>query len=433
MKLAEGERISEITRLKADISLNLMVKDIFIEPITEKGLVAIDVPKLENEIVSLRNVIDTEKFRNSKSKLTFAIGKDAEGKNFISDIKKTSHIIIGGTTGSGKSVCIDTLIISILYKAKPSEVKFVMLDPTSRLLIYNGIPHLVIPVITDSMKAIGALAWAVQEVENRYQIFYTKGTKNLEQYNKEIEKEEKVGKLPYFLIIIDEITDLIETNKKDVEEFIYKLTQKGRAAGIYLIIATQRPTVNVITGLIKANILTKIAFEVTSQTDSKIILDKVGAEKLLGKGDMLAQFLGETKLKRIQGAYVSNNEIQKVVNFLKLDKENCYAEDIIKSIENMNKIEECEIEDEDKEDPLLMDAINIVVETGQASTSFIQRYFKVKYARAGRIIDQMEERGIISGYQGSKPREVLVTKERLAELKMATTPNPQQVEEKTEE
>ena len=422
MKLAEGERISEITRLRTDISLNLMVKDVFIEPITEKGLVAIDVQKLESEIVSLRDIIDTGKFRSSKFKLTFAIGKDVEGKNYISDIKKTSHIIIGGTTGSGKSVCIDTLIISILYKSKPNEVKFVMIDPTSRLLIYNGIPHLLIPVVTDSMKAIGALAWAVQEMENRYQIFHTMGTKNLEQYNKEIEKGEKVElvKLPYFLIIIDEFIDLIKTNKKDVEEFIYRLTQKGRAAGIYLIIATQRPSVDVITGLVKANILTKIAFEVTSQTDSKIILDKAGAEKLLGKGDMLVQFLGEPKLKRIQGAYVSDAEVEKIVNFLKANREAKYNEHILESIENANKTDK-EIAQEyvadDDSDPLLMDAIDIVVETGQASISFIQRYFKVNYARAGRIIDQMEERGIISGYQGSKPREVLVSKERLEELK----------------
>ena len=422
MKLAEGERISEITRLKTDISLNLMVKDIFIEPTTEKGLVAIDVPKIESEIVSLGDIIDTGKFRSSKSKLTFAIGEDVEGKNYISDIKKTSHIIIGGTTGSGKSVCIDTLIISILYKSKPSEVKFVMIDPTSRLLIYNGIPHLLIPVVTDPMKSIGALAWAVREMENRYQIFHTMGTKNLEQYNKEIEKGERVvlGKLPYLLIIIDEFIDLIKTKKKDVEEFIYRLTQKGRAAGIYLIIATQRPSVDVITGLVKANILTKIAFEVTSQTDSKIILDKAGAEKLLGKGDMLVQFLGESKLKRIQGAYVSDAEVEKIVNFLKVNVEAKYKENILESIENANKTDkEIAQEDvtEDDSDPLLMDAIDVVVETGQASTSFIQRYFKVNYARAGRIIDQMEERGIISGYQGSKPREVLVSKERLEELK----------------
>ena len=422
MKLAEGERISEITRLKTDISLNLMVKDVFIEPITEKGLVAIDVPKLESEIVSLGDIIDTGKFRSSKSKLTFAIGKDVEGKNYISDIKKTSHIIIGGTTGSGKSVCIDTLIISILYKSKPNEVKFVMIDPTSRLLIYNEIPHLLIPVITDFRKAIGALAWAVQEMENRYQIFHTMGTKNLEQYNKNKEKGEKVelGKLPYLLIIIDEFMDLIKTNKKDVEKFIYRLTQKGRAAGIYLIIATQRPSVDVITGLVKANILTKIAFEVTSQTDSKIILDKAGAEKLLGKGDMLVQFLGEPKLKRIQGAYVSDAEVEKIVNFLKANREAKYNEDILESIENANKTDK-EIAQEyvadDDSDPLLMDAIDIVVETSQASTSFIQRYFKVNYARAGRIIDQMEERGIISGYRGSEPREVLVSKERLEELK----------------
>ena len=330
----------------------------------------------------------------------------------------------------GKSVCINTLITSIIYKAKPSEAKLLMVDPkVVELSVYNGIPHLLIPVVTDPKKAAGALAWAVQEMDNRYNVFAQKGVRDLKGYNALIEKEEGTGKLPQIVIIIDELADLMMVAAKEVEDSICRLAQKARAAGMHLIIATQRPSVDVITGIIKANIPSRIAFAVSSQVDSRTILDQIGAEKLLGKGDMLFYPSGAPKPTRVQGAFVSDDEVEKIVSFVKSNGEAVYSEDVLESIENSNKTdkeiaEESEIDDET--DPFLMEAIDVVVETGQASTSFIQRKFKVGYARAGRIIDQMEERGVISGYQGSKPRQVLMTKERLAELKMGTSPDTEE-------
>ena len=426
LKPAEGVRVSKIANLADDIALNLAAETIRIEaPIPGKQAVGIEVPNTENEVVHLRDIIDTPEFRNHKSKLAFALGKDVAGKEIVTDIAKMPHVMIAGATGSGKSVCINTLISSIIYKAKPSEVKMVMIDPkVVELSVYNGIPHLLIPVVTDPKKAAGALAWAVQEMENRYATFAAKGVRDLKGYNEAVEKKDGIGKLPHIVIIIDELADLMMVAKNDVEDAICRLAQKARAAGMHLVIATQRPSVDVITGLIKANIPSRIAFAVSSQVDSRTILDMVGAEKLLGKGDMLFYPAGAPKPTRIQGAFVSDGEVEKIVDFLKANGEVKYNEDIIESIENANKSEkdlEAEQAEDDDADPLLMDAIDVVVETRQASTSFIQRRFKVGYARAGRIIDQMEERGIISGYQGSKPREVLVTKERLEELKMASS------------
>ena len=426
LKPAEGVRVSKIANLADDIALNLAAETIRIEaPIPGKQAVGIEVPNAENEVVHLRDIIDTPEFRNHKSKLAFALGKDVAGKEIVTDIAKMPHVMIAGATGSGKSVCINTLISSIIYKAKPSEVKMVMIDPkVVELSVYNGIPHLLIPVVTDPKKAAGALAWAVQEMENRYATFAAKGVRDLKGYNEAVEKKDGIGKLPHIVIIIDELADLMMVAKNDVEDAICRLAQKARAAGMHLVIATQRPSVDVITGLIKANIPSRIAFAVSSQVDSRTILDMVGAEKLLGKGDMLFYPAGAPKPTRIQGAFVSDGEVEKIVDFLKANGEVKYNEDIIESIENANKSEkdlEAEQAADDDADPLLMDAIDVVVETRQASTSFIQRRFKVGYARAGRIIDQMEERGIISGYQGSKPREVLVTKERLEELKMASS------------
>ena len=427
LKPAEGVRVSKIANLADDIALNLAAETIRIEaPIPGKNAVGIEVPNSENEVVHLRNIIDTPEFENHKSKLAFALGKDVAGKEIVTDIAKMPHVMIAGATGSGKSVCINTLITSILYKAKPSEAKLVMIDPkVVELSVYNGIPHLLIPVVTDPRKAAGALAWAVQEMENRYATFAAKGVRDLKGYNEAVDKKDGIGKLPHIVIIIDELADLMMVAKKDVEDAICRLAQKARAAGMHLVIATQRPSVDVITGLIKANIPSRIAFAVSSQVDSRTILDMVGAEKLLGKGDMLFYPTGAPKPTRIQGAFISDGEVEKIVNFLKANGEATYNEDIIESIENANKTDrelEQEVQDDDDTDPFLMDAIEVVVETGQASTSFIQRRFKVGYARAGRIIDQMEERGIISGYQGSKPREVLMPKERWAELKMGTTP-----------
>ncbi len=428
LKPAEGVRVSKIANLADDIALNLAAETIRIEaPIPGKQAVGIEVPNKEKEAVHLREVLESQDFQNNKSKLTVALGKDVAGNIQLADIAKMPHVLIAGSTGSGKSVCINTVISSIIYNAKPSEVKLVMVDPkVVELSVYNGIPHLLIPVVTDPKKAAGALAWAVQEMDDRYNKFAQKGVRDLKGYNKAIEKEEGIGKLPQIVIIVDELADLMMVAAKDVEEAICRLAQKARAAGMHLVIATQRPSVDVITGLIKANIPSRIAFAVSSQVDSRTILDSVGAEKLLGKGDMLFFPAGAPKPVRVQGAFVSDEEVEKIVDFVKQNGTATYSEDILESIEKNNKTDKeiaQESEQDDETDPFLMDAIETVVETGQASTSFIQRRFKVGYARAGRIIDQMEERGIISGYQGSKPREVLMSKERLEELKMGTNIN----------
>ena len=433
LKPAEGVRVSKIANLADDIALNLAAETIRIEaPIPGKQAVGIEVPNKEKEAVHLREVLESEEFQNNKSKLTVALGKDVAGNIQLADIAKMPHVLIAGSTGSGKSVCINTIISSIIYNAKPSEVKMVMVDPkVVELSVYNGIPHLLIPVVTDPKKAAGALAWAVQEMDNRYNLFAAKGVRDIKGYNKAIEKEEGQGTLPQIVIIVDELADLMMVAAKDVEEAICRLAQKARAAGMHLVIATQRPSVDVITGLIKANVPSRIAFAVSSQVDSRTILDSVGAEKLLGKGDMLFFPTGFPKPVRVQGAFVSDEEVEKIVGFVKQNGTANYSEDILETIENNNKTEKelmQEQAEDDETDPFLMEAIDAVVEQGTASTSFIQRRFKVGYARAGRIIDQMEERGIISGYQGSKPREVLMSKERLDELKMGTPPQ-EEVEE----
>ena len=429
LKPAEGVRVSKIANLADDIALNLAAETIRIEaPIPGKQAVGIEVPNTEKETVHFRDVVESDEFQDAKSKLSVALGKDVAGNMAIADIAKMPHALIAGATGSGKSVCINTIITSIIYKAKPSEVKFVMVDPkVVELSVYNGIPHLLIPVVTDPKKAAGALAWAVQEMDNRYNVFAQKGVRDLKGYNALAEKEEGMGRLPQIVIIIDELADLMMVAAKEVEDSICRLAQKARAAGMHLIIATQRPSVDVITGIIKANVPSRIAFSVSSQVDSRTILDQVGAEKLLGKGDMLFYPSGSPKPSRVQGAFVSDEEVEKIVSFVKSNGEATYNEDILESIENSNKTDKelaAETGDPDDDtDPFLMEAIDIVVETGQASTSFIQRRFKVGYARAGRIIDQMEERGVISGYQGSKPRQVLMTMERWQELKMSTNEN----------
>ncbi len=428
LKPSEGVRVSKIANLADDIALNLAAETIRIEaPIPGKQAVGIEVPNSEREAVHLREVLDSDEFKDAKSKLTIALGKDVAGNIQLADIAKMPHVLIAGSTGSGKSVCINTIITSIIYKSKPSEVKFVMVDPkVVELSVYNGIPHLLIPVVTDPRKAAGALAWAVQEMDNRYNLFAGKGVRDLKGYNSAVEKEEGTGKLPQIVIIIDELADLMMVAKNDVEDAICRLAQKARAAGMHLVIATQRPSVDVITGLIKANVPSRIAFAVSSQVDSRTILDSIGAEKLLGKGDMLFFPSGAPKPSRVQGAFVTDDEVEKIVDFIKSNGTATYSEDILESIENSNKTDKelaQEQAEEDETDPFLMDAIQTVVETGQASTSFIQRRFKVGYARAGRIIDQMEERGVISGYQGSKPREVLMTLEKLNELKMGNTDN----------
>ena len=422
LRPAEGVRVSKIANLADDIALNLAAETIRIEaPIPGKQAVGIEVPNKEKEMVHLREVIESPEFENNKSKLSVALGKDVAGQNIIADIAKMPHVLIAGSTGSGKSVCINTIITSFIYNAKPSEVKLVMVDPkVVELSVYNGIPHLLIPVVTDPKKAAGALAWAVQEMDNRYKLFAEKGVRDLKGYNKALEKEELDGKLPQIVIIVDELADLMMVAAKDVEDSICRLAQKARAAGMHLVIATQRPSVDVITGLIKANVPSRIAFAVSSQVDSRTILDQVGAEKLLGKGDMLYFPSGASKPTRVQGCFVDDSEVEKIVDFVKANGEAKYSEDIIESIENNNKSDKEIAEDKDDDsDEFLPEAIETVIEIGTASASLIQRKFKVGYARAARIIDQMEERGIISGYQGSKPREVLMSKERWAELKMS--------------
>ena len=429
LKPAEGVRVSKIANLSDDIALNLAAESIRIEaPIPGKQAVGIEIPNKEKESVPLRDVIESDEFEDNKSKLTVALGKDVAGNIVLADIAKMPHVLIAGSTGSGKSVCINTIITSIIYNAKPSEVKMVMVDPkVVELSVYNGIPHLLIPVVTDPRKAAGALAWAVQEMDHRYNLFAEKGVRDLKGYNAVMDKESEegsIGKLPQIVIIIDELADLMMVAAKEVEDSICRLAQKARAAGMHLVIATQRPSVDVITGLIKANVPSRIAFAVSSQIDSRTILDQVGAEKLLGKGDMLYYPASASKPVRVQGAFVSDGEVEKIVDFVKSNGVATYNEDILEEIEKSNKSDgqkEQEAEEDDM-DPLLMDAIETVVEIGQASTSFIQRRFKVGYARAGRIIDQMEARGIISGYEGSKPRQVLITMERWNELKMAKPP-----------
>ena len=441
LKPAEGVRVSKIAKLSDDIALNLAAESIRIEaPIPGKQAVGIEIPNKEKQVVHLRDIIDSYKFEDSESTLSMGLGKDIAGDEVIADIAKMPHILIAGSTGSGKSVCINTLIMSILYKAKPSEVKLLMIDPkVVELSVYNGIPHLLIPVVTDPKKAAGALAWAVQEMENRYQLFAKKNVRDLKGYNEVIEAEMEAnqseleekynqGKLPKIVVIIDELADLMMVASKDVEDAICRLAQKARAAGMHLVIATQRPSVDVITGIIKANVPSRIAFAVSSQIDSRTILDMAGAEKLLGKGDMLFYPIGASKPVRVQGSFVSDKEVENIVDFIKKDNvgNSEYSQTIIDQIENSlksDKEKDMDLdENSDDSDPLLKDAIELVIDFGQASTSMVQRKLKVGYARAGRIIDQMEERGIISGFEGSKPRQVLMTKERWQELNMTNPP-----------
>lgn len=441
LKPAEGVRVSKIAKLSDDIALNLAAESIRIEaPIPGKQAVGIEIPNKEKQVVHLRDIIDSPAFEDADSTLSMGLGKDIAGDEVVADIAKMPHVLIAGSTGSGKSVCINTLIMSILYKAKPSEVKLLMVDPkVVELSVYNGIPHLLIPVVTDPKKAAGALAWAVQEMENRYQLFAKKNVRDLKGYNEVIEAEMEAGrseleekydqgKLPKIVIIIDELADLMMVASKDVEDAICRLAQKARAAGMHLVIATQRPSVDVITGIIKANVPSRIAFAVSSQIDSRTILDMAGAEKLLGKGDMLFYPIGASKPVRVQGSFVSDKEVENIVDFIKKDggSNSDYSQAIIDQIENSlksDKEKSSDLEEADDDiDPLLTEAIEMVIDIGQASTSMVQRKLKVGYARAGRIIDQMEERGIISGFEGSKPRQVLMTKERWQELNMAQPP-----------
>ena len=408
-----GIKVSRITALSNDIALALATSEIRMEaPIPGKAAIGIEVPNRAKTSVYLRSIIESREYKTAATNLPFALGKDIAGKNIIAHIDKMPHLLIAGATGSGKSVCINSLIMSILFKAKPDEVKLILIDPkVVELSIYNGIPHLLIPVVTDPRKAANALNWAVMEMTNRYKIFAQNGVREIDSYNKRMTKENK-ERMPKIVIIIDELADLMTVASAEVEEYITRIAQLARACGMHLVIATQRPSVDVITGVIKANIPSRIAFAVSSHIDSRTILDTGGAEKLLGKGDMLYHPIGLPKPVRIQGTFISDDEIKRVVDFIKeqrievkADKEN----EIIKEIENQTSSEEV--------DEYLEQAIETVVNDGQASVSYIQRKFRVGYSRAARIIDQLEERGIVGGHEGSKPRKVLVTKEELDQMR----------------
>ena len=404
-----GVKVSKIVNLTDDIALSLAAKSIRMEaPIPGKSAIGIEVPNETPLMVGLREVFESEEFKKFDSPLAMALGKDISGKPVIGDIGKMPHLLIAGSTGSGKSVCVNTLISSILYKAKPDEVKLLLIDPkVVELANYNGIPHLLIPVVTDPKKAANALNWAVVEMNKRYKLFAEAGVKDISSYNEKAEE-----KLPKIVIIIDELADLMMASANDVEDYICRLAQMARAAGMHLIVATQRPSVDVITGVIKANIPSRIAFAVSSQTDSRTILDMGGAEKLLGKGDMLFYPLGASKPVRLQGAFISENESQNIIDFVKsqVKEEIKYEENI------MDTISKVSMEKSNDEDDLLSEAIEFIVESGQASASMLQRKFKIGFNRAARLIDSMEERGIVGPNEGSKPRKVLMSKQDLQNL-----------------
>ena len=422
-----GVKISKITNLADDIALNLATAGVRIEaPIPNKAAVGIEVPNKQNDVVGVRGILESPDFTAAKSKLTVALGRDIGGNAIVTDIAKMPHGLIAGATGSGKSVCINSIIMSILYKATPEEVKLLMIDPkVVELGIYNGIPHLLVPVVTDPRKASGALGWAVTEMENRYKMFADRGVRNLEGYNKFVEtlNDPEIKKLPHIVIIIDELADLMMTSPREVEDSINRIAAKARAAGMHLIVATQRPSVDVVTGVIKANIPTRIAFSVSSQVDSRTILDIAGAEKLLGRGDMLFRFAGAPKPNRIQGCFVSDDEVESVVEFIKNGKTAEYDDNIMVEIERQAAQEKQQktglSEDGPEQDAKLNDAIRVVVENGLASTSLLQRKLGLGYARAARIMDEMEQRGIIGAYEGSKPRKVLITMDQLLEREAA--------------
>lgn len=405
LKPQRGVKVSKILNLSDDLSLALATSDIRIEaPIPGKSHVGIEVPNSQKEVVGLKEMIASEEFMKSSKELPFVLGKSISGLPKVSAIEKMPHLLVSGATGSGKSVCINTIIMSILYKHSPDEVKLLLIDPKIvELSIYNGIPHLIMPVITDPKKASSSLFWAIREMERRYKLFEENHVRDISSYRDLSEIDENIEKLSYVVIIIDELSDLMMTAASEVEDYITRLAQKSRACGIHLIIATQRPTVDVITGTIKANIPSRIAFAVTSQIDSRTILDMSGAETLLGKGDMLFSPSDAMKPMRIQGAFVSDSEVLRVVNYIKQTREEEYDKKAMETVEEKTKIVE-----NDDEDELIDEAIEIIINENTASVSLLQRKLKVGYARAGRIIDQLEARGVIGGYEGSKPRKVLV-------------------------
>ena len=422
-----GVKISKITNLADDIALNLAASGVRIEaPIPNKAAVGIEVPNKSSSSVNIRSIFDSKEFKNSPSPLSIALGVDIAGNVVVADLTRMPHLLIAGSTGSGKSVCINAIITSFLYKASPEEVKLILIDPkVVELAEYNGIPHLLMPVVTEPKKAAGALGSAVAEMEKRYKLFAETGVREIKSYNRLAETREDLEKLPYVAIVIDELADLMMVAGKEVEDYICRIAQKARAAGMHLIVATQRPSVDVITGLIKANIPARIAFAVSSQIDSRTILDGGGAEKLLGMGDMLYLPLGASKPIRVQGTYVKDEEIGKVIDFIKTDYVANYNEEMISSMENIAAATggkggaAASSDGGEQRDEMIQKAIETVVDAGQASTSLLQRKLKLGYARAARIMDEMEEMGIIGPYEGSKPRQVLITKNQWLEMTLS--------------
>ncbi len=439
---AAGVKISKITNLSDDLALNLAATGVRIEaPIPGKAAVGIEVPNKTRNTVCMRDLIQSNAFQTSKGKLSAALGRDIAGQPVIADLAKMPHLLIAGTTGSGKSVCINSIIISILYKADPSEVRFLMIDPKAvELTEYNGLPHMLVPVVTDAHKASGALGWAVSEMMKRYKTFSACGVRNLSGYNSLAEAQDYQDEngqpmpvMPQIVIIIDELADLMMAAPKEVEDSICRLAQLARAAGMHLVVATQRPSVDVVTGLIKANIPSRIALTVSSPVDSRTILDSTGAEKLLGRGDMLFAPVGVNKPVRVQGCYVADEEISSIVEFVKKTKEIDYDESVLEEIER-NAANEGGRDDpsecgEEAHDPMLEEAVKCVVEAGQASTSLLQRRLRLGYARAGRIIDEMEQLGIVGPHEGSKPRQVLMTYAQWMERNMQKADPPAREEE----
>ncbi len=422
-----GVKISKITALADDIAMNLAASGVRIEaPIPNKNAVGIEVPNSEKAMVTLREIIESDNFTNSKSKLNVALGRDIQGESTCADLAKMPHLLVAGTTGSGKSVCLNTMIMSLLYNAKPDEVKLIMIDPKKvEFTVYKSIPHLLVPVVADPRKAAGALSWAVAEMDKRYALFADNGVRNLQGYNT-FAISNGLPKMPQIVIIIDELSDLMMAASNEVEDSICRLAQKARAAGMHLIVATQRPSVDVITGLIKANIPSRIAFAVKSQIDSRTIIDTQGAEKLLGNGDMLYCPVGLSKPVRVQGAYVSDDEIERVISFVTSQGDVEYDDAVMQEIETKanqagGKKKGAEVvvdssESSDYDDEMVPKAIEVVVEAGMASTTLLQRKLKLGYARAARIVDELSEKGIIGPFEGSKPRKVLITKEQWYEM-----------------
>lgn len=428
-----GVKISKITSLADDIALRLATTGVRIEaPIPNKAAVGIEVPNKVSQSVCLREMLDTPAFAQAKSRLTVALGRDIAGKPVFADLSKMPHLLIAGTTGSGKSVCTNSMIQSVLYKSSPEEVRMLLIDPKQvEFGIYNGIPHLLVPVVTDPRKAAGALGWAVTEMLKRYQMFAENNVRDIESYNALAKKKDTLHTLPLILIVIDELSDLMMSAANEVEDAIVRLAQMARAAGMHLVIATQRPSVDVITGLIKANIPSRLALTVASAVDSRTILDGGGAEKLLGKGDMLFAPVGMSKPMRIQGCFVSNAEVEAVVDFLKSDgDEQDYDQQIIDEINRQaeaasksSKIGGDEADEDDMGDDMLPQAIQVAVEMGNISTSMLQRKLRLGYARAGRIMDMMEQKGIVGPAMGSKPREVLITRQQWLEMSLNQSEN----------